>query len=532
MVSFRFGPFTERKGYKMSENKKELDAKKFSRRDFLKNAGLLAGSAAIGGTLLAGLNPQEAEAATYDWDYATDVIVIGFGAGGSAAAITAADAGAKVLLLEKAAAGEEGGNTKYSGQGVMGTDDADQLFNYVKAICGLFTHTISDDMIRTFANGALENREWLISLGASAATLDSGLGTGKPWVWNEYPELPGSDHCICWLVSGKNFDGAFWKLLYDNVVKRPIEVWNEAPATHLIPGPDGKTILGVQVIKSGNVINVRANNGVVLATGGFENNNEMLANFTQQPYFYPYGALYNSGDGIRMAQEVKAKLWHMSNCAGWLWAFMPPDAKRCLTITPNRGILVGPNATRFMNEAQTNRHGRVSIGGRWVNMPVPLPTWYIVDSKQAAANKLITSFSAGNVDEIAKGWILKANTIEDLATACKLDSKALKSTVDQWNASCNKGGDALYGRDASTLTPVSTAPFYAMELGPTMYNTQGGPQRNSNAEVLGLNGYPIPHLYSCGECGALWPDMYNGGGNLGEASVFGRIAGKNAAASK
>lgn len=522
----------------MSDTKKERENKRFSRRDFIRNTGLLAGSAALGATFLTGCNSEPASAgnngtALQSWDHETDVVVIGFGAGGAATAITAADAGAKVLLIEKAAKGEEGGNTKYSGQGIMGTDNADELFKYVKAMSGLFTHTISDEIIRAFADGAKENREWLISLGANADVLDEGMGgSGKPWIWNEYPELPGSDHCICWLVSGKNFDGAFYQLLHDNVEKRAdkIEVWYDSPGSHLIQDPETRAILGVQVVKSGKVLNVRANNGVVLACGGFENNEEMLANFTQQPYFYPYGALYNTGDGIKMAQEVKAKLWHMSNCAGWLWGFMPPDAKRCKTVTPQKGIMVGPNARRFMNEAQTNRHGRINFGGRWVNMPVPLPTWYIVDSTQVAANKLVSSFSAGNAEEIAKGWIIKADTVEELAKACELDAKTLQETLDEWNASCTKGADALFGRSGASLLPVATAPYYAMKLGPTMYNTQGGPERNSKAEVLDLDGNPIPHLYSCGECGAMWPDMYNGGGNLGEAAVFGRIAGKNIAA--
>jgi succinate dehydrogenase/fumarate reductase flavoprotein subunit len=259
---------------------------------------------------------------------------------------------------------------------------------------------------------------------------------------------------------------------------------------------------------------------------------EMMANYLQQPYAYVYAAPYNTGDGITMAREVGANLWHMSNSAGYLWGFLPPDAERCLTVTPNLGIMVGTNAARFMDETTSNRHGRINIGGRWVSMPVPLPTWYIMDDAQVSANKIIRSFSEGNADEIANGWIIKADTIEELAAACELDAVTLKTTVDQWNASCESGSDGLYGRPADKMVPVSTGPFYAMKLGPTMYNTQGGPERNENAEILDLNGNPIPHLYSCGELGAMWPDMYNGGGNLAEASIYGRIAGTNAAAQK
>ncbi|MGI6192876.1 MAG: FAD-binding protein [Christensenellales bacterium] len=473
-------------------------------------------------------------ASTITWDAEYDVVIAGYGAAGATAAITAADEGAKVLLTEKAPEGQEGGNSKYSGQGVMGTDDADALFKYIQGMRGHFTHTLPDEMIRAFADGAYENRQWLIDLGADANNLDNAFGSGKPWVWNEYPELEGADHCICYMVSGKNFDGSFYYLLQDNVDKRSdnIEIWYDSPAVHLIQDPDTKTILGVQINKNGTMVNVRARNGVVLATGGFENNMEMMANYLQQPYAYVYAAPYNTGDGIIMAQEVGAKLWHMSNSAGYLWGFLPPDAERCLTVTPSLGILVGPNASRFMNETTSNRHGRINIGGRWISMPVPLPTWYIMDDAQVSANKIIRSFSDGNADEIAKGWIIKANTIEELAAACDMDPAALKATIDAWNEACANGVDALYGRPAQSMAPISTGPFYAMKLGPTMYNTQGGPQRNEKAEVLDLSGNPIPHLYSAGELGAMWPDMYNGGGNLAEASVYGRIAGRNAAAPK
>ena len=483
-------------------------------------------------------SPTETAAADYastlTWDSEYDVIVCGYGAAGSNAAISAADAGAKVLLTEKAPEGEEGGNSKYSGQGIMGTDDADALATYIKGMRGYFTNTLSDEMIQTYAEGAAENRQWLIDLGADPAKLDNFMNTGKVWVWNEYPELEGSDHCFCYLVSGSSFDGQYYALLQENVEKRSdtIDVWYDSPAVHLIQDPDTKTIIGVQINKNGTTVNVKATNGVVLATGGFENNMEMMANYLQQPYAYVYAAIYNTGDGITMAQEVGASLWHMSNSAGYLWGFLPPDAERCLTVSPTLGILVGSNAQRFMNEATTNRHGRISIGGRYMSMPVPLPTWYIVDSTQVAANKLIRSFSDGNADEIANGWIIKADTVEELAAACDLDAATLQATLDQYNASVASGTDALYGRSADSLVAVSTAPYYAMKLGPTMYNTQGGPQRNENAEVLDLEGNPIPHLYSCGELGAMWPDMYNGGGNLGEATVFGRIAGKNAAAAK
>ena len=96
-----------------------------------------------------------------------------------------------------------------------------------------------------------------------------------------------------------------------------------------------------------------------------------------------------------------------------------------------------------------------------------------------------------------------------------MPAAALQATLDKYNACYDAGVDADYARPAATLVPVRTAPFYALKLGPTMLNTQGGPRRNKFAQVVRPSGSPIQGLFSAGELGALWPDMYNGGGNIG-----------------
>ena len=244
-------------------------------------------------------------------------------------------------------------------------------------------------------------------------------------------------------------------------------------------------------------------------------------------------AVYNEGDGIKMAMEVGADLWHMSNSAGFTWGFQPegqPTAVRSLTLT--NGIIVGPTGQRFMDETTSLRHGKMNYGGRWVSMITPLPAYYIFDENARAAGKVSRSWSEGNVDEIERGWIKKADTIEELAALIGLDPAALQATLDRYNGYVASGEDLQFGRPAEKLVAVSEGPFYAMEIGPCMLNTQGGPKRNEKAEVIDVNGNPIPHLYSAGEIGALFADMYNGGGNLGECVSFGRIAGQNAAAQK
>lgn len=463
---------------------------------------------------------------TIAWNLTYDVVVAGYGAAGATAAISASDAGASVLVLEKAPKGSEGGNSKFAGQDVMGPLNYEDGLAYYKALRGLFTTSTSDSMLETYVAECVKNPDYLVSLGAVYEDF---------WQksWPEYPEFEGSESIYTWIVGGQSFQGTLYKLLQDNVAKRDIDVLYEAPATHLIQDPFTKVIIGVQFEKDGQTVNVRAKNGVVLATGGFEANQEMIQNYLQQPYVYVVAAVYNTGDGIKMAQEVGADLWHMSNSAGYTWGFQPegqPTAVRSLTVSA--GIIVGPTGERFMDETTANRHGKINYGGRWISMPTPLPAYYVFDNNACMTTPVVKTWSEGCVDEVEKGWVVKADTIEELAEKIGVDPETLKATVDNYNGYVASGVDEQFGRDPEKLVAVSEGPFYALEIGPCMLNTQGGAKRNERAEVIDVNGDPIPHLYSAGEMGALFADMYNGGGNLGECVAFGRIAGANAAAEK
>ncbi|MDO4548803.1 MAG: FAD-binding protein [Clostridia bacterium] len=480
----------------------------------------------VGVAAVSDYSPDVAYEDTIAWDLTYDVVVAGYGAAGATSAISAADAGASVLLLEKAPKGQEGGNSKFAGQDVLGPDDRDKAVAYYTALRGLFTESTSDSMIEAYVDACMENPDYLQSLGAKYEEF---------WIksWPEFPEFEGSESIYTWIVGGQSFQGTLYKLLQDNVNLRDIDVLYSAEATHLIQDPASKVILGVQFEKDGRVVNARAKNGVVLCTGGFEANQEMIQNFLQQPYVYVVAARYNTGDGIKMAMEVGADLWHMSNSAGFSWGFQPEGQDTCVrNLTLTNGIFVGTNAERFMNETASSRHGKINYGGRWISMPTPLPAYYIFDENARLTAPVSRNWTEGNVDEIEKGWIVKADTIEELAEKLNLDAETLCATVEKYNGYCANGEDVQYGRAADRLVPVEKGPFYALELGPTMLNTQGGPKRNEQAQILDVNGDPIPHLYSAGELGAMFADMYNGGGNLGECVAFGRIAGRNAAEPK
>ena len=510
-----------------------------SRRQFLKGSAAGALGVAMSGLAATGLAEMAIGPDSVEWDETYDVIVAGFGIGGATAAVVASDLGAKVLLLEKAPENEAGGCSKYAGQLVLSTSDPDEFYKYLVAMSGQYAHVTNYDAMRVLADGCAENFEWLVKLGANADVI----GTMNMF---EYPELPGIDSVQIWLVSGRGNDSSYYRLLKSNVELRSetLDVWYEAPAMHLIKDAQTKTILGVQVERDGKFLNIRSLGGVIMATGGFENNPKMIANYLDMPYMYTWAALHNTGDGVRMGMEAGADLWHMGVCAGYFWAFLPegtdPTKNLCYrpgsvpwTKAPARlGMLVGPDGSRWMNEAQTHRHGRWNVGGRWISMKQPLPAHVIFDeaARQEYLSAIFTMWSENGEEEIEKGWIIKADTLEELAEKLGVNPANLVHAADDINSAHEEQRNAQYERPFDTLSPIQSAPYYAIKLGPTMYNTDGGPVRNEKAEVIDTMGDPIPHLYSCGDLGSIFSHMYNGGGNIAECTVFGRIAARAAVA--
>ncbi len=547
---------------------------KLSRRAFLKGSVAGVGVTAIG--LLSGCSSETCEcpevpAATESnakaeiaWDDEYDVVVVGYGAAGSNAAVAAYEQGAKVLLTEKAPEGLEGGNSQASGQFVMATDDADQLYEYLTTLMGKFNNW-DDEAIRAYCEGCTENFEWMTKvLGGDPAVIcpvehpggmearmpgwkewDNPWNLGrKGWVytWDEFPEYPSSAHCLCLTASGTRFDRSYYNLCQSAVKARNIDVWFDAPGKKLITDDNG-AVIGIIINKGGTEHKVKAKGGVVLTCGGFEHNQEMITSFLQMPYVYQQGGLYNDGDGIKMAVAVGADLWHMSNSAGFTWNHKRPNLSTVSIMSGPQvktGIIVGLGGDRFMNEAGEARHGRIYIGGRWISTPMPLPAYLVQDADQlAAGNKLVNAFSDGYAEEIASGEVLTGNTLEELAEAIRkseggtdapnFSTERFVKSVNSYNKRYDLGEDADYGRPFDTMVPVKKGPFYATKLGPTYFNTQGGPRRNKFGQVINTELLPIEGLFSAGEIGSIYCDMYNGGGNLGETMVYGRISGTNAA---
>lgn len=534
---------------------------KISRRGFLK--GVAASAIGVG---VMGASALAEEKSGIAWDAEYDVVVLGYGGAGANAAVAAYEEGAKVLLTDKAPAGLEGGNTQASGQFIMATDNPQELYNYLTTLMGKFNNW-DHEAVMAYCEGCKDNYDWMVGpMGGDpmlicppehpTAFMENMPGTKECWTewenpwnigrkgyvycWHEFPEYESGKHCLCLTASGTRFDRSYYNLCQAAVQARPeIDVWASAPGKKLLTDENG-AVIGCIIEKDGKDLKIKAKGGVILATGGFEHNQEMIASYLQQPYVHQRGGLYNDGDGIKMAMGVGADLWHMSNSAGFSWTYQNPKLSTVGLSGPNAklGVIVGLGGTRFMNEAAENRHGRIDIGGRWISTPMPLPSYIVHDADQLAT-KFMATFSDGYVDEIASGEILTGNTLEELAEAIRksndgkdapdFNTEKFVAAIEAYNKRYDAGEDADYGRPFATMVPVKKGPFYAVKIGPTYFNTMGGPRRNAKAQVINVEGLPIEGLFSAGELGSIFCDMYNGSGNLGETMVFGRYAGQNAA---
>ncbi len=480
------------------------------------------------------------------WDRQADVVIVGFGSAGVAAAITAHEAGAKVILLEKAPEGKEGGNTRVAGQGYLNTSSAEKAVTYLKALCGHYR--VPNDMVRVWAEEMGKNNDWVRQIGG-----DPQEHQHQP-VGIEFPELPGSD-CVHKFHHGDvvGYSGT-WNMLERALKARPIEILYETPGKELIQNGVTKAILGIKAERNGKPFYVEAKKAVILTCGGFNNNQEMVRNYLPDvPYCYSSGSPYNQGDGITMAMNVGADLWHMNNYAGPSMALKVPEFATTFSmaplhfskVQPGGMIVVGPEGKRFTEEKHRALHGKVKIAGLWTHLPTPCPMFMLFDHTLCTAGPIYDKeprsgwtpvverydWSEDNSAELAKGWIKTAPTIKALAEKLGLSAAALEETVGRWNAHCRAGADADFGRKLM-LAPLAQSPFYAVELSPSMLNTQGGPRRNAKSQIVRPDGNPIPRLYSAGELGSIYSYLYQGTGNIGECLAFGRIAGRNAAAER
>lgn len=533
---------------------------KISRKSFVKGAlglgavGILAGCGSSADSTAASASSTAAPAEkkeftfadTVRWDAQYDVVVMGMGAAGMVAAKTAADNGAKVVIVEKCEEGKAGGNTKVCGQlFAYANGDKDAAKSYYTALAG--GRDIEPEIIDAISEGVANMADILADeFGFNKDeymdwTGVNVVGTNMGAMSPEYPEMPGHEKMALWTTHAGASDGYLYQGLKQNVTDRvdAIDVWYSSPAKSLIQDPVTKTVVGVTVERDGKEMNIRALNGVCICTGGFECNKEMVQHYLNVINYAARGGQYNTGDGIKMAQAVGADLWHM-DCYEGLFGLgsvtypveegIPCDMIATLAqnaVNTGAAILVGTDGDRFVNESETVRHGHLYENGIWENPTFPEKVWYIIDETQKGEIE-----AAGAMPEEQLAKLTAYDSIGALAEGIGVDKDRLTKTLKNYNSFANNGEDYKCGREAQYMRAFDGKKYYAMYMVSGLLNTQGGPKRSANAEVLDTQGNPIPHLYSAGECGGITVCMYQGGTNIAECITFGRIAGKNAAAVK
>lgn len=530
-----------------------------SRRSFLKVAGAALGATAVAG--LAGCAPAATESndtatkvGDIAWDEEYDVIVVGGGLAGFASAVTVGTEGngASCLLLEKGPLETGNGNSAYAAGMVLWTNQRDNFLEYLKDLRSEMDNT-PDDVLEAFADGIAENLDWLKGLPGYSEddvtiTEYYEVGSGDS-CYPEYCELPHAYSLgrIRW--NPDNTNGNTQVTMFMNNVKNTLtdSVTHKvnAPATALVQDPETKAILGVVYTDGSSSKYAKANKGVIMCCGGFENNAQMKADYLSAPWARRIAGEYNEGDGITMCARAGAEMWHMNSCAGFWTSMSAIDSDVCLMRTPKeQGITVAINGQRFYMDWDKDvcedwdnystgtlashvgsRHGHMQFGGEWPHLPMPAVTWFITDT---AGYEAVIGDERMAIDfDPMDGWGYTADTIEALADKIDVPADALARTVAEWNECVEKGEDVYFHRPANKLKSIVEGPFYALYCPPTMLNTDGGPRRSAKGEILDLEGQPIPNLYSAGEFGSVWCNMYQGAGNLGECLAFGRISARN-----
>ena len=296
------------------------------------------------------------------------------------------------------------------------------------------------------------------------------------------------------------------------------------------------------------MIYVKARKGVLLATGGYEGDMEMYRNFNGGDRIYNAGSPYVTGDGVKMEMAIGAQLWHMDGqtmSCGYFHGIKVPDFEttfiRQFYMKQGSWMEVAADSTRYYNEAKSyqRQHMKYYEHGKYVDVPIARsqPVHIIFDEECRKAQPMVNAWigwpvtcrnpyhwSEDNSVEIEKGWIVKADTIEELAEKLGRDPAALRAEVDHFNAMVDAGADADFGRDITTMAKIENGPFYAIEEVPAMPACSGGARRNIKGQVLNWDNEPIEGLYSAGELGSLVCNLYQNGTYLHEAICSGRAA--------
>ena len=512
----------------------------------------------------AGLNPDDymakadktANGETVSYD--ADVVVIGAGGAGMTAAMTAADAGQKVVILESQAM--VGGNSARATGGMNAAktvyqdeNEFDQAAGVEKTLATAAEKYADNETITALAKTVSE--QWAAYQANPTGYFDSvelmeldtmvgGKGINDPELVKTLCE--GTADAIDWLDENgitlhnvSSFGGASVKrihrpvnaegktvsvgsymipLLQENCEKAGVKMMLDTTATEILTDANGAAV-GVKATgASGETVTVNAK-AVVLATGGFGANLDMVVKYKPElKGFMTTNAPGIQGQGIEMAQAIGAATVDMDQ----IQIHPTVEANTAALITEGlRGdgaILINEEGQRFIDEVGTRdvvSAAEIAQTGSY--------SWLVVDQAMVDASSVIQGY-------IKKGYTVTGETYEELGKAMGVDEAAFAETMNTWNGYVEAKNDPDFGR-TSFANKLDTAPYYAIKVTAGVHHTMGGLKINTNTEVLKADGSVIPGLFAAGEVtGGVHGANRLGGNAVADFTVFGRIAG--AAASK
>ncbi len=447
----------------------------------------------------------------------TDIVVVGGGGAGMAAALAANSKDVDVILLEKLS--EMGGTTLYASTAVnaggssvqmkgeayaadantdatSGASESDEpsadgtytARDYYRKLVG--NKDVDDPSLKNLAILSGKMVDWLIGMGADLGTV-----------------INGSQHITS---DGSAMGKMLVPVLVKNLEDAGIDYRKNSNVTDLIM--DGDKVVGVIVDNGTEEYEIHAE-AVVLATGSFASNPEMVAKYTPQWAGYPSTASPGAtGDGIRMALKVGAALGNMDNAGPQTVAYDTGNGAISLTNARYNGaILVNKEGNRFVDELSAT-----SILGKTITEQTDGNAYLIFDQVSVDRAALMQEYKEA-------GYFTQAETLEELGEALNIDSAALVESVATYRTSFDAGVDSEYGRKASMFSRIDTPTYYGAKISPASQQTRGGVMIDLEARALREDGSAIEGLYIGGETANQM------GQGLTVAFVIGRLAGETAA---
>lgn len=447
------------------------------------------------------------------------VLVLGAGLAGCAALLAAAEAGQYALLIEKT--GDIGGSTVKSAglSAFAGTDEqaaqgiADSVELLRKDLLEVGKHRNDPALVDLYCEYQLETYRWLKRHGVAYGEIHAASGQSAP---RSHPT--NTTAMLVHLLKAAGELGA--RIMFNTAAERLI-VENGRVAGVSVTGPDGQP-------------HCIAADAVVLATGGFSMNPELLATFApQMEHALRQGGAGNQGDGLKMGMALGAGLRdtpYIKGTYGHYFEEHPDEDGTGILAVYKGAIAVNCEGRRFVDESLNYKE----IGDVALHQP-GVTTWQIFDQQvMAKSNDEVPIYDFAGRDRA--GLLLKADTIKELEAQIGLPSGTLQATVAAYNTAIAEGRPDPLGRahlsgGVGSLIPVAQPPFYAHPTGTVVLATYCGLTVDTQLRVMDWWGQPIERLYAAGELiGGLHGAGYMTGTSIGKSGIFGRLAGTYAAA--